>query len=338
MSLEVAVIGATGHVHYVLEGIRELGDARIAAVAPGGPEEALDRVLSVLEPGPDARVYSRPRDLLDHETPDIVAVAPQFHRHAEIARAVIARGIPLYCEKPLALEMSELTEIKKAWEATRTPVGIMLAFRYSPAFSTARKLVAAGAIGAPCVAAAQKSYKRGTRPEFYKTRAGFGGIIPWVGIHAIDWLRWVGGWEFQAVQAAHVKMFRPDYPEMEDAAACLYEMNNGGSAVMSFDFLRPAGAPSHGDDRLRLAGESGVIEVRGDDWLELIDHRGARRVRPEPPPYGPFADFARSVLDPRHTCRISSEDAFRVTEVALRTREAADSRKRITLEPRSGNP
>ena len=32
---------------------------------------------------------------------------------------------------------------------------------------------------------------------------------------------------------------------------------------MNLDYYRPAGAPSHGDDRIRLAGTEGVLEVSG---------------------------------------------------------------------------
>ena len=118
---------------------------------------------------------------------------------------------------------------------------------------------------------------------------------------------------------------------MEDAATCLFETDNGGSAVMSFDFLRPSGAPSHGDDRLRLAGENGVIEVRGTETLEWIDGDGVHRIPAEKPEFGAFADFVLSILDAGHTCRISTQDALRVTEIALLAREAADKKKRMLL-------
>jgi len=331
MTVQVAIIGATGHIQYVTEGIHELGNARVCAIAPGGPEENLETLRARVQPGAKTTEYTDYRKLLDREKPDVVVVTPHFHRHAEVTCAALERGFPVYSEKPLALTLESLDAVRAAHRSSGAPVGIMLNFRYTPAFSTARSLVAAGRIGRPAVGYARKSYKRGNRPDFYKKRATFGGIIPWVGIHAIDWLRWVGGWEFTAVQACHTKMFHPEYPEMEDAATCLFETDNGGSAVMSFDFLRPAGAPTHGDDRLRLAGETGVIEVRGTDRLECLDATGVHDAPVEKPEFGPFADFVMSVLNPGHTCRISTEDAFRVTEIALKAREAADKKERVPL-------
>ncbi|NOY81692.1 MAG: Gfo/Idh/MocA family oxidoreductase [Kiritimatiellaeota bacterium] len=337
MAVRVALIGAVGHVGYVLDGLRELPQAVLCAAAPGAPDEDGESVRRVLARTGSGVFYADWRRLLDREQPDVVAVTPRFYRHAEIAAAVLQRGIPVYCEKPLALDLGDLERLREAQIRGRAALGIMLAFRYEPAFFTARRLVAAGVIGEPTVGYAQKSYKRGVRPEFYKRRAGFGGIIPWVGIHAVDWFRWVSGREYAAVVAQHVKLHAADYPELEDAATCLFELENGGSAAMSFDFLRPAGAPTHGDDRLRLLGERGALEVRGKNCLELITEDGVERPELESPAHGPFADFVLSVVEPTRACLIPGADAFRVTEIVLRTRDAADRGKRVDLRPGQGS-
>lgn len=328
MTLRIGMIGASGHANYVTGGIRELGDAILVAVAPGCPEEDGERLRRI--GGEQATYHEDYRDLLKEDL-DIVAVNPFFYLHAEIAVAALRAGCAVYCEKPLALDLAGLEQVRGAWAQSGRPLGIMLNFRYLPAFHAARKLVAEGAVGTPTVAYGQKSYKRGKRPDFYRHRATFGGIIPWVGIHAIDWVRYVAGIDYRAVVAHHSKLHCPEYPGMEDAATCLYELANGGTAVMSFDFLRPAGAPSHGDDRLRILGENGAIEIREDCGLQLVTADGVRSIEPQSPPHGPFADFARSVLDPGHVCLISPEDALRVTEIALRTRDAADLGARIAL-------
>lgn len=330
MSLRVALIGGAGHISYVTEGVRALPDARICAVAPGCPEEDPSR-LQRAAGGTGVTTYADYRELLATERPDIVAVSPFYHLHAEVTCAALRAGAAVYCEKPLALTLESLAQVRTAVAETGRPLGIMLNYRYIPAFLTARRLVAAGAIGVPTVGYAQKSYKRGIRPDFYRRRETFGGITPWVGIHAIDFLRWISGREYIGVTARHVKLHHPEYPEMEDAATCLYELDNGGSAVMSFDFLRPAGAPTHGDDRLRLLGDRGALEVRGENSLELITAEGVQTVPLETPPCGPFADFAESVRDQAHVCAITAAEALRVTEIALKTRTAADTGQRLAL-------
>lgn len=329
MALRVALIGSAGHINYVTEGLKALPGATLCAVAPGEPAEDPERLRRLA--GSTARFYADYRELLAAERPEIAAVSPPFHRHAEVACTALRAGSAVYCEKPLALTLEALDQVRTAVAETGRPLGIMLNYRYIPSFVTARRLVAEGAIGEPTVGYAQKSYKRGVRPDSYRQRATFGGITPWVGIHAIDFARWVSGREYRSVMARHIKLHQPDYPGMEDAATCLYELANGGSVVMSFDFLRPAGAPSHGDDRLRLLGERAALEVRGEQSLELIAERGVQTVPLDTPAYGPFADFARAVLDPSHRCAITAAEAIRVTEIALRTRDAADSGLRVAL-------
>ena len=82
---------------------------------------------------------------------------------------------------------------------------------------------------------------------------------------------------------------------------------------------------------LRLLGERGALEIRGEGTLELSTAAGTRSVPLETPAYGPFADFARGVLDSAHECAISAAEALRVSEIALKTREAADSGRRVRL-------
>jgi predicted dehydrogenase len=50
-----------------------------------------------------------------------------------------------------------------------------------------------GSIGKVRLMNSQKSYKLGSRSEFYKHRQTYGGTIPWVGSHAIDWMYWLSG-------------------------------------------------------------------------------------------------------------------------------------------------
>jgi len=331
MTLRVGIIGGAGHVNTVVQGLDELEDAVLCAVAKGCPEEDMAVIRKRSKADESTPAYEDYRRMLEKEKPDIVAVSPFYYLHAEVACEALRRGVPVFCEKPLALTLEQLEEVRRVQQEGNTPLGMMLGFRYSPAFWKARKLVRSGAIGQPTVGYSQKSYIRGQRPDFYRRRETFGGIIPWVGIHAIDWFRWVSGRRYTAVTARHVKLHYPDYPGMEDAATCLFELDNGGSAVMSFDFLRPAGAPTHGDDRLRLLGEKGAIEVRGSDWLELITPEGVERVRTEPPAHGMFADFAMSVIHTDHTPLITSAEAIEVTEIALKVRQAADTGTRMPL-------
>jgi predicted dehydrogenase len=330
--LRIGIVGCSGHYGYVLGALPELvGVAELCAVAPGCAEESLAPLQNACrEARVSPQVYETSEAMFADAELDIVAVNPFYALHAPVCRAALARGIAPFCEKPLALSLEDLAALRAAHAAAGVPLGMMLDMRYEPRFATAQRLVASGVIGEPIVGYAQKSYKFGTRPDFYKRRATFGGLIPWVGIHAIDWFRWVSGRRYTAVTATHANLRTPDYPELEDHATCLFELDNGGSAVMSFDYLRPASAAGHGDDRLRLVGSEGILEIQGTTF-EVRTTGGLHPVTPARPPFGLFADFVRAVRDETHVPRITAEDAFRTTQIALQAREAADRGMRIEL-------
>ena len=100
----------------------------------------------------------------------------------------------------------------------------------------------------------------GTRPEFYSKRALFGGLIPWVAIHAVDWAMEIGG-HCQSVAASHSTRANRGNGEMEATSALLMELDNGVIATVTADFLRPTASARHDDDRLRVTGTQGMIEA-----------------------------------------------------------------------------
>jgi predicted dehydrogenase len=114
---------------------------------------------------------------------------------------------------------------------------------------------------------------------------------------------------------------------VEDQAGILFELSNGGTAVLNLDFLRPESAPTHGDDRLRVIGSEGVLEIReGGKRVELINVSGTRDIPlPETRPF--FVDFVAELRgEGKHI--LSPEEPFEMTRVALLARESAD-RKRV---------
>jgi predicted dehydrogenase len=157
-----------------------------------------------------------------------------------------------------------------------------------------------------------------------------GGSIPWQAIHAIDFVRWISGREYARAAAMSANLAHPSHPGMEDNGGLLMEFVDGGHAVMSFDYLRPwpgGGGEDRpwGDDRLRLAGSAGVLEIAdagsrvtlmtddGVDELDLPDRRDL------------LGEMVASIeAGESDGGLVTTADSFRVTEVALRARDAAD--------------
>lgn len=327
--MKAVIIGTSGHIDLAL-GVRDrVPEASFVGIAPGSPDEDarslfVNQMEAALIPW-----YEDWRAMLDRESPDIAVVAPFFHLQSAIACECLQRGIHVFLEKPMATTLEELARLRAAYQASGARLCPMLQYRYHPEFYAAWLAVKEGLVGEPVLLSAQKSYKLGNRHRMYTRRSTYGGTIPWVAVHAIDWLWWFSGGKLTEVSAGHTTSGNRGHGELESSGACFYRLSGGGSASLTFDFLRPQAAPTHGDDRLRVAGERGVVEVR-DGQAVLLTHDAGPRSLVHDEPKSIFKEFVGLIVD-GSAMRISAEEAFAVSEVALRSRDAADRKIPVRL-------
>lgn len=328
--MKLCLIGSRGHVWYVFESLPFLPEVNLAAMTTGRQGDSKDNLNAFA-----ARANFSPawyddwQKMLDVEKPDIVSVDGPFEDHAKMCIAALERGIHVFCEKPIALTLEDLDAVEAAWRKSSAKIISMVGLRYDAAFYHAWTLVRSGAIGAIRLISTRKSYKLGTRPAFYSERATYGGTIPWVGSHAFDWILWFSQADIVSVSAMHSSAENGGNGDMEIAALCQMKLSNGAFAQASIDILRPATAPTHGDDRIRLAGNNGVIEV-ADGVVRLIDGAGERTITPPPCPRRLFSDFVQE-LEGKSECLVTAEETFALTRAVLLAREAADTGKNISF-------
>jgi predicted dehydrogenase len=328
--VKAAIIGTSGHIDLALEVRDRLPQVSFVGVAPGSADEDAREFFVDQMEGSLIPFYDDYRRMLDREKPQLAVVAPFFFLQSRIACECLERGIHVFVEKPMAVSLEQLERLRRAHAQARATLCPMLSYRYQPAFHAAWKAVKDGLIGEPLLIAAQKSYKLGSRHPMYTHRATYGGTIPWVGIHGIDWIHWITGGAITEVSAAHTATGNGGHGEMESSGACLFRLANSGSALLTFDYFRPGGASTHGDDRLRIAGDKGVVEVMGGEASILL-HDGAPRRLPREEPVSIFQDFVRH-LEEGTPMRITEADAFAVSELALRCRDAADTKTAVSLK------
>jgi predicted dehydrogenase len=313
----------------VLEGLKEAG-CRLVAVQDDNPE-VLAGVANWPAADGETKTYTDYRELLDREQVDLVGEAGADNGRGEIIRACAERGLHTLAEKPLAFTVEELAEVWQAVQSAGIHVSMLLTMRFEPAYRLLRQCVQEGLIGEVCQAAMQKSYRLGNRPMWQRSRETFSGAIPFIGIHALDLIRWTSGREFVRGAAFCANTGHPEIGDMEDNACLALELDNGASAGVRLDYCRPAAAPTHGDDRLRLAGNKGVIEslAAGTQVTLITADEGAREL-PLPEKGNQFVNFVKSIRGDE-TCEVPAEDCYRITEVVLKLREAARAKQVVEL-------
>jgi len=330
--MKVCMIGVRGHWGYAVESLPELPRVSVAGVSAGCAEDDPGALVTRCEElGHRPSVFDDCRKMLDDLHPDVVVIAGPFELHAKMAIDAMERGAHVFCEKPVALTMEGLERLRKAHAGSGVRLAGMMGLRYDPAFHTAWRAVKDGAVGRVRMVNTRKSYKLGERPSHYRIRATYGGTIPWVGSHAIDWLMWFSGESFVSVHSVHTAMENRGNGDMEMTALCQFALTNDVFGSVSMDFLRPATAPTHGDDRVRVAGTNGVIEVRDGSTFLINGQAEGEQELPVSCERKIFRDFVESIQG-GNECLVGSEETFELTRACLLARQSADEGRIVEFQ------
>lgn len=328
----LAFIGVRGHQGVVLRTLPRTPAVRVVGLCDGGAEPIDTLVEWCASNGHQPQVYQDHRRMLDDARPHAVVICGPFEQHASMAIDAIGRGIHVLTEKPAALTFDDLERLRAACdEHPEVHLAGMQTGRHEAGFYTARQLVAADAIGDVRLINARKSYKLGQRGAYYTQRETYGGTIPWVGSHAIDWVLWIGGHRIRSAYATHSAGCNGGLGTMERSALCHFTLGGERFASVSIDIFRPANAPTHGDDWIRVVGTAGVLEARPQSvTLINADSDGSTPVALQTPP-SMFEDFVDHVEGRRKGLN-GAHDTFATTAACLLARQSADEGRAIDAD------
>lgn len=309
--MKICFIGNCGHAFQAYYEMKMCEHAEFVGIAPASTHENIEDMKKY-----GMQVFASYEQMIAEMSPDVAVISPVFGLTGKVIKYCAERKIDIFTEKPIAADLSELAEVERAVKDNHIRFSAMHFLRFTPSFYHAQKLVESGAIGEVKLITTQKSYKYGVRPDWYYDRACYTGTIPWIGIHAIDWIFYFSQKKFVSVSALH-----HGNPEM--AALCQFELEDGVMASANIDYFRPQTASTHGDDRVRVAGSKGVIEVFEDRYV-VTNQDGTREYRPTEAPKLAY-DFLMGKEE------ISQDEIFMVAKISLLARESADTRRIIEI-------
>jgi predicted dehydrogenase len=337
--MKLGLIGCSMHWSSYAAALQQLPGLEIAAVATAAPDERLAQFDNAPGVNENTRRFDSAEALLAEGGVDVVQVSTRVDLIGRNVLAALEHEIPVMAEKPLAFSIDELHQIHVTMHRTDTPLCAMHGQRGSALIGALRDVVQRGGVGKPLVAHSQKSYKWGkSRPESFRDRATFPGIAPLIGIHPIDWMLWILGDRFAEVTGSESNDARPEWA-CASHAAYLFQLTDSGMATLTMDYLRPEAAPSHGDERIRVAGTKGVVEIStGYGTGTLIDEAGLHQLEPQAPNAW-YAGFLSGGLRGRPGTEnlpelpnvLPMREVFRATEVALQAQVAVETGKSVDL-------
>ncbi len=273
--MRVALFGAgrIGQLHARLlsatDGITSLV---VSDVDPARADEVARGVGATAAPSIDAAL----------DGADAVVIAAATTAHPELIRASIARGLPTFCEKPLAASLDET--IALAADIDRSGVAFQLGFqrRFDPAYREVHRLIREGALG---TLYAIRLAGHDPMPAHEAYIAQSGGLFRDFSIHDFDILRWMTGCEVDEVYADGGVRGFPVYAMYDDVdtAVVTLRLVDGPFTAMTVTRHDPLGY----DIRAEVFGSADSVSVG------LGPRTPLRSVEPGvPPPTGPaWSDF-----------------------------------------------
>jgi len=213
---------------------------------------------------------------------DAVVIAAATSAHAELIRTTVRRGLPTFCEKPLAADLDDTLAVAAEVEASGVPFQLGFQRRFDAGYREARRLVESGELGT-LYTIRLAGHDPAPPHEAYIPQSG--GLFRDFSIHDFDILRWMTGREVEEVYAdGGVRGFPvfAKYGDIDTAVVTL-RMTDGPFVVMTVARHDPLGY----DIRAELFGSQDSVAVG------LGPRTPMRSVEPGvPPPAGPaWPDF-----------------------------------------------
>jgi predicted dehydrogenase len=223
---------------------------------------------------------------------DAVDICSPNAAHVEQAVAAARAGKHVLVEKPIACTLDEADAMLEAASDNGVLLQVAHNMRYVPALVAARAEVASGAIGT--LVGVRVSYGHAGphdwAPEaawFFDPELSGGGPLIDLGVHAIDFVRYVTQLDISEVSA----MTHGD-GAVEDAAHVLFRFSSGATGSLHTSWITTP-APDFG---LTLFGTDGTLHVDSRTPLLVRDATGEKRVVELPEvPSNPYVDFVRAI-------------------------------------------
>ena len=290
-----------GHHLPALEALPEL--VRVTAVADLAPDRRA-AAAERLGLGGDA-TYASPEALIADADVDVVDLATPPSIRVALARAAVAAGRAVICEKPLAIAPADADALVAAAADAGVPVAMIHNYLHLPEILAAREAIAAGVIGEPEIAIVNalgvedRPGSGAWRPGWRHDAAVSGGGVLMDMLHLVYIAEALAGGPFRRVSAEI--LVRTDHAPVEDVALCRFEADRSIALVNVGWGVGPGG--------MTVAGPLGRVEIAYADggtgpFAPLASVRSIGRD-------GAIEDRTPGVADPAGTINVRLLETFR---------------------------
>lgn len=296
---------------------------------------------------PDSvKKYTDYKTMLKEEKIDLIGIATESGKHAEIALDCIEARCNLVIEKPIALSISDADAVVKKAKEKGVVVSTCHQNRFNKVVQKTRSELEAGHFGRLLHSTAHILWNRNKgyydQAPWRGTWAQDGGTLMNQCIHNIDLLRWMMGDEIEEV-FAYTDNLTHDYIEAEDLGLALIKFSNGGYGIVE----GTANVyPKNLEETLYMFGTTGTVKLGGksvniiEEWAFNDSEEDPEEVKAQyhenpsnvygfghTPLYADVIDAIKNDRDPY----ITAEDGKRAVELVLAIYKSAAEGKPVKL-------
>ena len=278
-------------------------------------------------------IYADPLEMFEKAGLDAVSIAVPNKFHAPLSIAALKKGIHVLCEKPMAMNLEEAMQMKKAAEESGCNLMINFSYRFNPLCRALKQEVDKGTFGNIYFGRTTWHRRRGM-PGFGgwfgdKDMAGGGPLID-LGVHRIDLALWLMGHpEPVSVCGSTYNVIAKKIAEeqqkkftVEDLAVGIVKFDNGATLVVEASWA--LNNNKNEDMITSLYGDKGGLVQKNvgqgyDQTAEIYTDEDGMLVtrKPEIPSEGvpaSYEEFVSSVLEKRSPSA-SAEDGIKVQKI-----------------------
>ena len=324
--LSVGFIGCGGIASTHAERLKNLNNIRIIAFADIVEEKAKNLASKY-----GGEAYRDWHEMLDKEKLDIVYIClPPFAHTNEVAVAA-EKGIHIFIEKPIALNMKTAKEMVRAVEKSGVKSQVGYNCRFGYAVEEAKRLIESGEAGDVGLTLGLY-WCNFIRRDWWMDKDKSGGQIVEQSTHIFDSLRYLCG-DVEVVYGQMNRKFWTDIPDMtiEDVSSTVFRFKSGAIGAVT---ATTGGPYAQWWLRWWIVAKNYTFEARGINTLTLYSAKPPARITTVSEERDTYLlearDLVEAILNDRDT-RTPIGDGAKTLEFTLAAIKSMESGKPITL-------
>lgn len=345
-NLRFAMIGTGFWSRFQLAGWMEAGGVEcvalcnrtVAKAAALGEQFGIDSIYGIDEI----------EKLLDQEALDFVDICTNVETHYPFTKLAAERGIPVVCQKPMALSLQEAEQMVAICQQARVPLFINENWRWQYPIRQFQLALESGRIGRPFRARIdyRNSFPVFENQPFLKELEQF--ILTDIGSHILDTARALFG------DASHlycqIHRVHTDI-RGEDVATVVMSMGDNITVTCDMSYASRREHDRFPETYIEVEGTHGFLELGPDFWIRETTDAGTVATRHQPPHYSwadPAYDVVHSSIVPAQasfvramqgtdTAENTGEDNLKTVQLVFGSYASAKRQQVVTLPFTSGD-